>query len=47
MYIEGTQTTISDVLENEVTQKAGEGKIMVEVNNHTRALIYGADHLRT
>ena len=47
MYIEGTQTTISDVLENEVMPKSGDARIMIEVNNHTRALIYGADHLRT
>ena len=46
MYIEGTQTTIPDVLENEIQPKAGKEKISVEVNNHIRALIYGAEHLR-
>lgn len=46
MYIEGTQTTISDVLENEIQPKAGGERISIEVNNHTKALIYGADYLR-
>jgi len=46
MYIEGTQTTLSDVLENEVMPKQSDGKIMTEVNNHTHALIYGAEHLK-
>jgi len=45
MYIEGTQTTISDIFENEVSPRTGEDKIMIEVNNHTNALKYGADHL--
>lgn len=47
MYIEGTQTTISDVLENEVNPKPAEEKKFIEVSNHTRTLIYGADYLRT
>lgn len=46
MYIEGTQTTISDVLENEVNPKAENEKIAIEVSNHTKALIYGAEHLK-
>lgn len=46
MYIEGTQTTISDVLENEVNPKIENEKIAIEVNNHTKALIYGAEHLK-
>ena len=46
MYIEGTQTTITDVLENELQPKAENEKISIEVNNHTRALVFGADHLR-
>ncbi|MBR6782650.1 MAG: Fic family protein [Clostridia bacterium] len=46
MYIEGTQTTISDVLENEINPKAENEKIAIEINNHTRALLHGADHLR-
>lgn len=47
MYIEGTQTTIPYVLENEVQPKRADEKIMIEVRNHTRALIYGAERLRT
>lgn len=45
MYIEGTQTTISDVLENEVNPKAENKMIQLEVNNHTRALVNGAEYL--
>ena len=47
MYIEGTQTTISDVLENEVNPNPKNDKIAIEVNNHTSALLYGADYLRS
>ena len=47
MYIEGTQTTISDVFENEVNPKSNDGKIMIEVNNHTRTLMYGAEYLKS
>lgn len=47
MYIEGTQTTISDVFENEVNPKSSDDRVMIEVNNHTRALIYGAEVLKT
>jgi len=46
MYIEGTQTTISDVFENEVKPKSTDEKVMLEINNHTRALIFGAEQLR-
>lgn len=46
MYIEGTQTTLPDVLENEVNPKAENEKIAAEISNHTRALTYGADYLR-
>lgn len=46
MYIEGTQTTISEVLENRVNPRAENAEIAIEVDNHTRALIFGADHLR-
>ncbi len=46
MYIEGTQTTITDVLENEIQPKMQNEKISIEVNNHTRALMYGAEYLR-
>lgn len=47
MYIEGTQTTISDVFENDVNPKSSNDKVMIEVNNHTRAMIYGAEVLKT
>lgn len=47
MYIEGTQTTINKVLENEIRPKQGNKKIAIEVSNHTNALLYGAEHLRT
>ena len=46
MYIEGTQTTISDVFENEVKSSSFENKVMLEVKNHTNSLIYGVDVLR-
>lgn len=47
MYIEGTQTTISDVFENEVSPKSNPDKTTQEVNNHSKTLVYGADYLRT
>ncbi|MGN0170914.1 MAG: Fic family protein [Lachnospiraceae bacterium] len=47
MYIEGTQTTISDVFENEVSPKSNPDKTTQEVENHSRTLVYGADFLRT
>ena len=47
MYIEGTQTTITEVLKNEVAPQPIDEKIRLEVQNHVNALIYGADHLRT
>lgn len=46
MYIEGTQTTITDVLKKEVDSTPANDKIMIEVANHTKTLIYGADYLR-
>ena len=47
MYIEGTQTTITDVLKSEINPKSTDEKIRTEVNNHIRTLFYGADYLRT
>ena len=47
MYIEGTQTTITDVLKNEISPQQSDEKIQVEVRNHIRTLIFGAEHLRT
>ena len=47
MYIEGTQTTISEVLEDEVNDENEKKnkKVYVEANNHTQALIHGARFL--
>ena len=47
MYIEGTQTTITDVLKSEINPQPSDEKIQLEVQNHIRTLIFGADHLRT
>ena len=47
MYIEGTQTTISAVIEdaiNEDKEKKNE-KVFIEATNHTKALHYGANYL--
>lgn len=46
MYIEGTQTTITNVLKNEVKPQPNEEKTQIEVNNHIRVLAYGAEYLR-
>jgi Fic family protein len=46
MYIEGTQTTITDVYKNEVKSSSIDNRVMLEVKNHTKALAYGADVLR-
>ena len=42
MYIEGTQTTISDIFEGEISSD----KTLIEAHNHTRSILYGADYLR-
>ena len=44
MYLEGTQTTMSDVIEdviNEEKERKNE-KVFIEASNHTKALHYGA-----
>ncbi len=46
MYIEGTQTTISDVFEDEIRTQPNNDKVIVEFNNHTRSILYGSDYLR-
>ncbi len=47
MDIEGTQrTTLSDICEREVDPKRKDEKESVEIRNHTKALIFGADYLR-
>lgn len=47
MYIEGTQTTITDVLKSEINPQPSDEKIQVEVRNHIKTLILGAEYLRT
>ena len=46
MYIEGTQTTITDVLKSEIKPQPNDEKIRLEVSNHTKTLVFGAEHLR-
>lgn len=46
MYIEGTETTITDVLKDEMTETSTQDKIMREVRNHSQALVYGAEYLK-
>lgn len=46
MYIEGTQTTITDVLKSEINPKSTDEKTRQEVRNHVQTLIYGAEYLR-
>ena len=48
MYIEGTQTTMSDVIEDAVTEEKERknDKVFIEACNHTRALRYGTDYLK-
>ena len=47
MLIEGTQTTITDVLEERVNPaKKSNDKIFREYRNHTDALVYAAEYLR-
>ena len=40
MYIEGTQTTITDVLKSEISPQPNDEKIQVEVRNHIKTLIF-------
>lgn len=48
MSIEGTQTTITDVLEDNVSStKRGNDRILREYKNHTAALVYASDYLRS
>ena len=45
MSIEGTQTTITDVLEDKISTKREDDRILCEYKNHTAALVYSADYL--
>lgn len=47
MYIEGTQTTMSNIFEDEISSKSTTDRIMLEVRNHISVLDYGAEYLRT
>lgn len=47
MHIEGTQTTIPDVLKSEINPKPGNKKIQYEVRNHIKTLIFGTEYLRS
>ncbi len=47
MDIEGTQTTITDVFENEVSPKQSSQKAILEYHNHITTLAKGEDYLRT
>lgn len=46
MDIEGTQTTIPDVFENNVAPLPDKKREMQEVRNHSKAIFYGIDQLR-
>ena len=47
MYIEGTQTTITDVLKSEISSKSDDEKLKIEITNHVQTLAFGAEFLRT
>lgn len=48
MLIEGTQTTISDVFEDRIsTAKKASDRTLQEFRNHTDAILYGTDYLRS
>lgn len=46
MYIEGTQTTINDILEDEIRAQPNSNKVIIEFNNHTESILYGSEYLR-
>ncbi len=48
MLIEGTETTITDVLEDNIrTSKDTKDRAIIEYRNHTNAILYGTDYLRS
>lgn len=47
MYIEGTQSTISDIFEDEIRSQPSPDKVSVEFKNHTNSIIYGSEYLRS
>lgn len=46
MQIEGTQTTMSEIFEEEIKSQPSQDKTAIEVRNHTKALIAGAEYLK-
>jgi len=46
MQIEGTQTTMTDIFEEEIKNQSTPDKSAIEVRNHTEAIIAGADRLK-
>ena len=46
MYIEGTQTNITDLLKSEITPQLSGEKVYIESRNHIKTLMFGAEHLR-
>lgn len=47
MQIEGTQTTMTDVFEEEIKSQPSQDKTTLEVRNHTKAIIEGARYLES
>lgn len=47
MYIEGTQTTLSDAFEDEIREQPSNDKSVVELRNHTRSIMNGSEYLRS
>lgn len=46
MQIEGTQTTMSEIFEEEIKSQTITDKTTIEVQNHTKALITGVEYLK-
>ncbi|MCF0216652.1 MAG: Fic family protein [Fibrobacteraceae bacterium] len=46
MYIEGVQTTITDVLENKIATSSSRTKAYIEFYNHISTLQFGEDYLK-
>lgn len=47
MYIEGTQTTLSEAFEDEIREQPSTDKSAVELRNHSRSILSGSEYLRT
>lgn len=47
MQIEGTQTTMTDIFEEEIKSQPTQDKTTLEVRNHTKAIIEGARYLES